>query len=162
MKKQKPNLLPAFLLSTLKNFRMKILIIEDEEFAARRLESLILECASDIEILARLESVKKSVEWLKNNDLPDLIFLDIHLEDNLSFAIFEEVQIDCPVIFTTATDLVSTAFFKENHIDFLLKPIIHSELKALISKYLNPSNSIESNFKSELYQKLLAIKKRKI
>lgn len=120
---------------------MNILIIEDEEFAARRLENMISEIDPEIAILAKLESVSGSIAWLGENKMPDLIFMDIHLEDNLSFAIFESVQINCPVVFTTATDEKSTKLFKQREIDFLLKPIIQGELIKIIEKYRdNPEN----------------------
>ncbi len=77
---------------------MRTIIIEDEEFAARRLENLILECDNSIKIVAKLQSVSESVAWLKANPAPDLIFLDIHLEDDLSFAIFDQVKIQAPII----------------------------------------------------------------
>jgi len=82
---------------------MRIVIIEDEMFAARRLENMIHEFDPDIEVAAKLESVKESIYWLNNHAEPDLIFLDIHLDDNLSFAIFKEVSIRCNMVFTTAT-----------------------------------------------------------
>lgn len=120
---------------------MKIVIIEDEEFAARRLERMINEIDSDIQIVGKLESVAESVEWFKNNPVPDLIFMDIHLEDNLSFAIFDSISISCPIVFTTATDELSTRAFKLEKIDFLLKPIIQNELSKMIGKYRNlPAN----------------------
>ncbi len=90
---------------------MNVVIIEDEEYAARRLERMIQEIDSEIQIVAKLESVSDSIKWLTTNDTPDLIFMDIHLEDNSSFAIFNSVEISCPVIFTTATDEKSTARF---------------------------------------------------
>ena len=68
---------------------MKTVIIEDEELATRRLDSLIKNYGGNIEIVARLESVEDSVKWFRENPQPDLIFLDIHLEDGLSFEIFE-------------------------------------------------------------------------
>ena len=83
---------------------MKVVIIEDENFAALRLKKMILEYNPDISIVAELESVAESVKWFKSNPEPDLIFLDIHLEDDLSFAIFDQVSISSPVIFTTAFD----------------------------------------------------------
>ncbi|MBW8333513.1 MAG: response regulator [Prolixibacteraceae bacterium] len=116
---------------------MKIVIIEDEEFAARRLERMINEIDPDIKIVAKLESVVGSVEWFKNHDVPDLIFMDIHLEDNLSFAIFDSISISCPIVFTTATDELSTRAFKLKKIDFLLKPIVQEELVKMIVKYTN-------------------------
>jgi len=114
---------------------MKIVIIEDEVFAARRLENMIREIDSQIEVVAKLESVRESVEWFKNNEEPDLIFLDIHLEDDLSFAIFKEVNICCSIVFTTATDEYATRAFQLKGIDYLLKPIILDDLKNIIGKY---------------------------
>jgi DNA-binding LytR/AlgR family response regulator len=116
---------------------MKIVIIEDEVFAARRLENLILEFNPDNEISARLESVSESIEWFRNNPQPDLIFLDIHLEDGLSFAIFEEVNINVPVIFTTAFDEYAIKAFRLKSIDYLLKPISKADLERAIDKFRN-------------------------
>jgi two-component SAPR family response regulator len=114
---------------------MKIVIIEDEEFAARRLERMIKEIDASMEVVAKLESVVDSVEWFKNNEEPDLLFLDIHLEDNLSFAIFDSISMACPIVFTTATDELSTRAFTLKKIDFLLKPIVKNELVRVIEKY---------------------------
>ncbi len=120
---------------------MKIIIIEDEEFAARRLERMIGEIDNEIQIVAKLESVSESIKWLKNNQQPDLIFMDIHLEDNLSFAIFDSISISCPIVFTTATDELSTRAFKLKQIDYLLKPIVQNELSKMTEKYRNlPAN----------------------
>lgn len=116
---------------------MKIVIIEDEEFAARRLERLIQEIDPSIKVLAKLESVVDSIEWFKNNQVPDLILMDIHLEDNLSFAIFDTLSITCPIVFTTATDELSTRAFITKGIDFLLKPIVKTELVRILEKYSN-------------------------
>ncbi len=116
---------------------MNVVIIEDEEFAARRLERMINEIDPDIQIVAKLESVAESVEWFKSQAVPDLIFMDIHLEDNLSFAIFDSISISCPIVFTTATDELSTRAFKLKEIDFLLKPIVQTELAKTIEKYRN-------------------------
>lgn len=114
---------------------MKIVIIEDEDLAARRLERMINEIDASMEVVAKLESVVDSVEWFKNNEEPDLILLDIHLEDNLSFAIFDHISITCPIVFTTATDELSTRAFTLKKIDFLLKPIVKNELIRIIEKY---------------------------
>ncbi|MEI6408442.1 MAG: LytTR family DNA-binding domain-containing protein [Bacteroidota bacterium] len=114
---------------------MKILIIEDEQAAARRLEKLLLEIAPESEILDRLESVEASVEWLQQNPSPDLIMLDIHLADGASFEIFEHVELKCPIIFTTAYDEYALQAFKVNAVDYLLKPIKSTELSAAIAKF---------------------------
>lgn len=114
---------------------MKVVIIEDEAFAALRLKKMIQEYNPEIKILAELESVSESVKWFKSNPEPDLIFLDIHLEDDLSFAIFDQVNISSPVIFTTAFDEYAIKAFKLKSIDYLLKPIVHEELAAALKKY---------------------------
>ncbi|NTW24460.1 MAG: response regulator [Lentimicrobium sp.] len=120
---------------------MKIVIIEDEEFAARRLENMIRECDPTIVIPAKLESVSESIAWFKANEEPDLIFLDIHLEDDLSFAIFKEVPICCSIVFTTATDELATRAFQLKGIDYLLKPIVLADLRPMIKKYKNQLKS---------------------
>ena len=114
---------------------MNVLIIEDEQLAARRLENMILTYDPSVKVLAKLESVEDSVEWFKTHAHPDLIFLDIHLEDDLSFAIFEKVKVDSPIIFTTAFDEYAIRAFKLRSIDYLLKPIIQDELNNAIAKY---------------------------
>ncbi len=114
---------------------MKVIIVEDEKFAANHLEKMILKYDSTIKVLAKLESVSDSVEWLQNNDEPDLIFLDIHLEDDLSFAIFDKVKINSPIIFTTAFDEYAIKAFKLKSIDYLLKPIMQDDLNRSIDKY---------------------------
>lgn len=114
---------------------MKAIIIEDEELAARRLKSLIAECDPGIEVVAMLESISDSVEWFGENTPPDLIFLDIHLEDGLSFAIFDEVKINLPIIFTTAFDEYAIKAFKLKSVDYLLKPIMKDDLCRSIAKY---------------------------
>ena len=114
---------------------MKTIIIEDEDYAAHRLENMISECDSSIEIVAKLQSVRESVAWLKNNPHPDLIFLDIQLDDDLSFSIFNQVLVQSHIIFTTAFDEYAIRAFKFKSIDYLLKPIIREELYNAIKKY---------------------------
>jgi DNA-binding LytR/AlgR family response regulator len=114
---------------------MRVVIIEDESLASERLKKMIKTYDRDIEIMAQLESVEESVEWFENNKHPDLIFLDIHLEDDLSFAIFEKVKISSSIIFTTAFDEYAIKAFKLKSIDYLLKPISQEELNAALKKY---------------------------
>lgn len=116
---------------------MKVLIIEDEAFAARRLENMIRESDPNIAVVAKLQSVKESVSWLNAHPHPDLIFLDIQLDDDLSFAIFEQVPVQSKIIFTTAFDEYAIKAFKLKSIDYLLKPIIQEELDGAIRKYKN-------------------------
>lgn len=116
---------------------MKVVIVEDETFAARRLESMIQAYDKNIQVVAKLESVREAVNWFSANPHPDLIFLDIQLEDDLSFSIFEQVKISSPIIFTTAFDEYAIKAFKLKSIDYLLKPIIQEDLNAAIEKYKN-------------------------
>lgn len=114
---------------------MKVLIIEDENLTARRLESLLLKYDPSIEVLARIPSVAKAVQWFRENPSPDLVFMDIHLDDDLGFRIFEQVQLMVPIIFTTAYDEYMIQAFKVNSIDYLLKPVNYEELVAALHKY---------------------------
>lgn len=114
---------------------MNIVIIEDEDLAAMRLEGMIRSFDPSIRVMARLESIEEAVQWFVNNPEPDLIFLDIHLEDGLSFSIFERVVVKSPIIFTTAFDEYAIRAFKMKSIDYLLKPITQEDLNRAIQKY---------------------------
>jgi len=114
---------------------MKILIIEDENLAAKRLIQLIKEQLPEAEIFGNLDTVVASVQWLNENPEPDLIFLDIQLADGISFEIFEKVKIDSPIIFCTAFDQYAIKAFKLNSIDYLLKPIDPEELSHAVTKF---------------------------
>src|SRR5688572_2942607 len=119
---------------------MKTIIIEDENLTAKRLESMLRKYDPAIEVLATLPSVSEAVAWFKTNAEPDLIFMDIHLEDDLAFKIFEQVQLQVPVIFTTAYDEYMIKAFKVNSIDYLLKPINYDELVQAIEKFKSLKN----------------------
>ncbi|MDX2445074.1 MAG: LytTR family DNA-binding domain-containing protein [Bacteroidales bacterium] len=114
---------------------MKVLIIEDEQLAYERMVELIKEVDKNISICGNLDSVKKSIEWFQENELPDLVFMDIQLADGLSFEIFDHVTVDCPIIFTTAYQEYAIKAFKVNSIDYLLKPIDSEELNAAFKKF---------------------------
>ena len=114
---------------------MKILIIEDEHFAAKRLRSLIADKISGAIILDEIDTVEDSVLWFENNSCPDLVFMDIQLADGLSFQIFEKTKVECPVVFTTAYDEYALDAFKVNSIDYLLKPIELEAFTRAINKY---------------------------
>jgi len=113
---------------------MKVLIIEDEAPAFRRLQKILEEIDSNIEIIEVLDSVSDSSHWLQNHHPPDLIFMDIQLSDGISFDIFEKVKVSSPVIFTTAFDEYTLKAFKVNSIDYLLKPIKKEALLFSIEK----------------------------
>lgn len=113
---------------------MKALILEDESRAANYLQRLLTKVAPEMSIVAKLESVREGINYLQNNTEPELIFSDIQLADGLSFEIFTQVAVRCPIIFTTAYDHYAIEAFKTNGIDYLLKPIEEGRLKQAIEK----------------------------
>lgn len=114
---------------------MRILIIEDEHYASKRLKSLIEQELPDANILEIIDTVEESVLWLSSHVEPNLIFMDIQLADGLSFQIFDKVKVNCPIIFTTAYDEYALNAFKVNSIDYLLKPLEQEALRKSINKY---------------------------
>ncbi len=116
---------------------MKVIIIEDESIALRKLKKLIEEISPEIEIVAALESVFDAKKWFEINSLSeiDLMISDIQLSDGLSFEIFENVKLKLPIIFTTAYDEYALKAFKLNGVDYLLKPIQKEELRQAIEKF---------------------------
>ncbi|WP_418983798.1 LytR/AlgR family response regulator transcription factor [Alistipes sp.] len=113
---------------------MKALIIEDETAAALNLQAVLKEVAPGIEVVATLESVVESIEWLRANPQPDLLFMDIHLADGDSFRIFQTVEVTAPVVFTTAYDEYALEAFKVNSIDYLLKPLNAADMRRALEK----------------------------
>ena len=113
---------------------MKALIIEDETAAARNLAAILRQTAPEVEVVATLESVAESIDWLRANPQPDLLFMDIHLADGDSFRIFDAVEITAPVIFTTAYDRYALEAFKVNSIDYLLKPLNEADVLRALTK----------------------------
>jgi len=125
-------------LNTIK--KMKILIIEDEPRAANQLQSILSKCEVDYEVLDIIDSIEEAVNWFKENEKPKLIFMDIQLADGLSFEIFQKVEVDSPIIFTTAFDQYAIQAFKVNSIDYLLKPIQEEDLTQALTKFNNTTN----------------------
>jgi len=112
---------------------MKALVIEDEILASKHLLQ-VLDEVGDISVIAVLESITETIEWLRKNPQPEIIFMDIHLADGSAFEIFRNTEITCPVIFTTAYDEYALKAFKVNSIDYLLKPIEAVDVKNALKK----------------------------
>jgi DNA-binding LytR/AlgR family response regulator len=131
---------------------MKAVIIEDEPLVAKDLKNIIAQLDSTIEIIMILDSVKASVEYFKLNAEPELVFMDIQLSDGVSFDIFKEVEIKCPIIFTTAYNEYALRAFKVNSLDYLLKPIDKKDLNAALEKFRrinqNPAIFIKEQLQS--------------
>lgn len=114
---------------------MKVLIVEDEPRAANRLARLIQDLEPGVDVLAKIASVAATVAWLEQNASPDLIFMDIRLEDGESFEILSQKSVDSPIIFCTAYSDYALQAFAVNSIDYLLKPIVRRDLSRALTKY---------------------------
>lgn len=112
----------------------KIVIVEDEKLNADRLKRLIGDIYPNAQIVAVLDSVTDTVDWFRNQEIPDVVLMDIRLSDGISFDIFEKVTIDCPIIFTTAYDEYAVQAFKYNSVDYILKPVEKEELSTALRK----------------------------
>ncbi len=113
---------------------MRILIVEDEQRTALDLQATIREILPDAEFLATLDSVESAVDWLGKNPTPDLAFFDIQLADGLSFDIFQEVKVECPVVFCTAFDEHALHAFQVNGVDYILKPFDRESIRRALDK----------------------------
>ena len=138
---------------------MKILIVEDEDLAVKKLQKTLAAVDQSAMVVGVAESIRSTVDWLKSNPTPDLILMDIELADGQSFEIFNLFEVQSPVIFTTSYDEYALKAFKVNSVDYLLKPIQKDELEAALNK-LQKLRGIDKqelnldNLIKELQQKL--------
>lgn len=121
---------------------MKVLIVEDEELAADTLRNILMDINPNIQVLSILGTVEAAVAWLSKHTA-DLLFMDIHLGDGESFQIFQQVQVNSPVIFTTAYDQYTLKAFKNQGIDYLLKPFDEDDVRAALNKLQNIRKATE-------------------
>lgn len=136
---------------------MKAIIIEDEKLSAEHLEHLLKRIDKTIEVVAKFDTVKGSIDSFNKGISADLIFMDIHLADGISFDIFPKLSQDIPVIFTTAYDEYAIKAFKFNSIDYLLKPIGLNELKNSIEKFtkvVQPKQNVSLNTLANVYESI--------
>ncbi len=150
---------------------MRLLIVEDEQLLARQLTKLVLTLEPEMEIAGQTNSIETTVEWLNNNEAPDLVLMDIELADGQCFEIFNQFRVKSPVIFTTAYDEYVLRAFKVNSIDYLLKPIKPAELRSALDKWkeltaVQPMNGLRFLLNdlikardSESYRKRFLVKK---
>jgi DNA-binding LytR/AlgR family response regulator len=132
----------------------RVVIIEDEIPAANRLKKMLSQLRPDIQITYQADSIREAVNYLQQNNSDQLIFMDIHLADGLSFEIFKQVRVTTPVIFITAYDQYAIQAFKVNSIDYLLKPIDESELKNALEKFDRQNNNQSGNLQEQMLQLL--------
>jgi DNA-binding LytR/AlgR family response regulator len=136
---------------------MNVLIIEDEKPAAEKLKQLLKKLNHNIIVCDILETVEQSINWFTHNPAPDLVFMDIQLDDGICFEIFNEITIETPVIFTTAYDEYAIQAFKVNSIDYLLKPLDTASIETAIRKFekvFRPKEKINEKLE-QLYNQLL-------
>jgi DNA-binding LytR/AlgR family response regulator len=114
---------------------MKVLIVEDETAAYENLIEILKEIDSTINIQGNTESITQTIQWLQTHPAPDLILMDIHLSDGSAFSIFDNIEVETPIIFTTAYDEYAIEAFKVNSIDYLLKPIKVEEMERSLHKF---------------------------
>ncbi|MFY0608495.1 MAG: response regulator transcription factor [Cyclobacteriaceae bacterium] len=120
---------------------MRVLLLEDEHLASERLINLIKEVQPQVNIVGVLRSIHEGKEWFANEEHPELIISDIKLLDGLSFELFKDLNIEIPIIFTTAYDQYAIKAFEVNSIDYLLKPIPKEKLKEAIDKFVDRSEN---------------------
>ena len=135
---------------------MNLLIIEDEFRAANQLQNMLQKCDFQYNLLDTIDTVEDAVQWFQNNEMPDLVFMDIQLADGLSFEIFQNVEVEAPIIFTTAFDQYAIQAFKVNSVDYLLKPIKEEDLQKALEKF-NKSNKSQQVETAVLKQLLTSI-----
>ena len=124
---------------------MNVIIVEDEKLTAEHLTLLLQKIDTTIEVVRYLDTVKATINAFKTGLEADLLFLDIHLADGNSFEIFKEIRIEIPIIFTTAFDKYAIQAFKQNSIDYLLKPISLNDLKFALEKYKKQQQTANKN-----------------
>ncbi|MEP3209006.1 MAG: LytTR family DNA-binding domain-containing protein [Maribacter sp.] len=133
---------------------MKAVIVEDESIASRRLAQLIGELVPEIEIVAQLTSVESGLKWFHENTMPQLIFLDIQLNDGYGFDILDHLQEHPPVIFTTAYNEYAIRGFKYNGLDYLLKPIDKNDLRVALNKFQKSTNLISDAWNNDKLEQI--------
>jgi|SRR5688572_13802233 len=129
---------------------MKILIVEDEELAVKKLQKTLLSIDRMVEVVGVTDSIKSTVDYLKQNSAPDLILMDIELADGQSFEVFNMIQVKNPVIFITSYDEYALKAFKVNSVDYLLKPVQKDELEAALNKYKELNNTDNNKGTSDI------------
>lgn len=140
---------------------MNILIIEDEINAYEYLRSMLKKIDPTMNVVAHIDSVEESVNWLHQHDHPEIIFMDIQLADGLCFEIFNYVQVKSPIIFTTAFDQYAIEAFKVNSIDYLLKPIIPEDLRKAVEKYKAQQLAQKGNYSDQIQSAFSNLNKQK-
>ncbi len=128
---------------------MNVLIIEDEKKAAVRLAEIVKSIDDTIDVVAIIDSIDRGIEWFSLNNLPDLIFSDIELADGVSFELFKQVHIACPIIFCTAYNQYMVDAFETNAVSYILKPYNRDMIEKALIKYHSMRNVFADRSREE-------------
>lgn len=127
---------------------MKVLIVEDEHYSAERLSLLLKDIDPSIEVVKKLDSIKSTVAFFKDKEtLVDLVFMDIELADGVCFEIFNQIELNLPVVFTTAYDQYAIQAYDLNSIHYLLKPVDKPDLKKALDKFQTLDRTMSINLR---------------
>ncbi|SFW26700.1 LytR/AlgR family response regulator transcription factor [Chitinophaga sancti] len=137
---------------------MQVVIIEDERPNSTRLKKMLAELDTELEVLATLETIADSVAWFRQHPHPDVVLMDVRIADGLSFDIFPQVQLQCPVVFITAYDEYAVRAFKVNSLDYLLKPVEKEDLGVALEKVRSKKMLQDTG---ELVKQLLGVLQRR-
>jgi two-component system response regulator LytT len=133
---------------------MTVLIIEDETSASNELIAILSAIDPEIKVAGILVSIEQSVSWLKQNDQPEVILCDIQLADGLSFEIFDQVSLQCPIIFCTTFDEYVMDAFDTNAIGYLLKPITREKVQGALTKLYNLQSGFDRSPQKQAIKQL--------
>jgi DNA-binding LytR/AlgR family response regulator len=133
---------------------MNVLIVENEKPASEKLQRLLKQTDESVAIAGVTETVEATVNWLLGNPAPDLIFMDIQLDDGICFELFDTIKVETPVIFTTAYNEYALQAFRVNSVDYLLKPIEEEALIQAMDKYRNYHSNIHGESLKQLLSEL--------
>jgi two-component system LytT family response regulator len=129
---------------------MNAIIIDDESSGRKTIRSFITKYAPKLQIIAEAESVRTGLEVIHNNQ-PDIVFLDIRMNDGTGFDLLEKLgAISFQIIFVTAYEEHAIKAFKYSAVDYLLKPLDPDEFIASVSKLKKQSKLEEIEQKVEL------------
>lgn len=109
-------------------------IVEDEVQSQKLLKGILEDFCPDVEVLGIASSVDEGIELLRAVDC-EVVFMDIQLDDRISFEILETLaEWNFDIIFTTAYDNYALKAFKVEAVDYLLKPYSPKEVRLAIEK----------------------------
>jgi two-component system LytT family response regulator len=135
--------------------KYKALVVDDETQARNALRDLIETDFPQIEIIAEADGVDTAIQAIDSNN-PSIVFLDINLGDGSGFDVLERLsKKDFFLIFTTAYDQYAISAFKQNAIDYLLKPILSEDLKFAMEKIAQQTSSIDLTMQVEMLKEMM-------